>query len=192
MSMARKAPNFTRTTKIANDPCSVWMSASLDGENRSLVCLLQTIRAILESYYSRRMAGDRADVEDLVQDTLIAIYQYRDNYDLSRPLRGWLFGIARHKLIDYFRSQRSHIRLDLDLAEHISVNEGFESDVTTKLDIERLLGTLPSKQANAIRDTQITGMTAIESAARWDMGESDVRVSVHRGLRAMQRSVSLC
>jgi RNA polymerase sigma factor (sigma-70 family) len=123
---------------------------------------------------------------------LIAIYQYRDNYDLSRPLRGWLFGIARHKLIDYFRSQRSHIRLDLDLAEHISVNEGFESDVTTKLDIERLLGTLPSKQANAIRDTQITGMTAIESAARWDMGESDVRVSVHRGLRAMQRSVSLC
>jgi RNA polymerase sigma factor (sigma-70 family) len=189
MSIAYKAPHSTSAIKIANDPCSVWTNSNLDGEDRSLVCLLQAIRTILESFYSRRMTSNQADVEDLVQDTLIAIYQYRDSYDHSRSLRGWLFGIAHHKLIDYFRSQHSHIRFDL--AEHTLVNEGFEQDVATKLDIERLLGTLPSKQANVIRDTRITGMTSAEAAARWHMGESDVRVSVHRGLKAMQRSVSL-
>jgi RNA polymerase sigma factor (sigma-70 family) len=192
MSKSCKSRQLTRIIEIANDPCSVWMSANLDGEDPSIVYLLQAIRAILESFYSRRMASDRADVEDLVQDTLIAIYQYRDSYDCTRSLRGWLFGIAHHKLIDYFRSQRSHVRLDLDVAEHFLVNEGSESDVATNLDIERLLATLPSKQANVIRDTRITGMTAAESAARWHMGESDVRVSVHRGLKALQRSVSLC
>jgi RNA polymerase sigma factor (sigma-70 family) len=188
MSKVCQTPPFTRTYQVAGDPLSAWMNGVFDEEGPSLVRLLQAIRTILELFYSRRMMSDRADVEDLVQEALIAIYQHRDSYDQTRSFHGWLFGIARHKLIDYFRRQRRHIHFDL--IEHTLV--GPETDITAKLDVERLLSALPAKQANVIRDTQIIGLTAAESARRWRLGESDVRVSVHRGVKAMQQSTYSC
>jgi RNA polymerase sigma factor (sigma-70 family) len=188
MSNVCQAPPLARTYQVAGHPISAWMNGNFDEEGPSLVGPLQAIRAILESFYSRRMMSDRADVEDLVQEALIAIYQHRDSYDKSRSFRGWMFGIAQHKLIDYFRNQRRHIHFDL--VEHTLV--GPESDITAKLDVERLLNALPAKQANVIRDTQLLGLTAAECAKRWRLGESDVRVSVHRGVKAMQRSTCSC
>jgi RNA polymerase sigma-70 factor (ECF subfamily) len=190
MSKVCQTPPLTRTYQVAGDPLSAWMNGTFDEEGPSLVRLLQTIRTILESFYSRRMMSNRADVEDLVQEALIAIYQHRDSYDQTRSFHGWLFGIARHKLIDYFRNQRRHIHFDL--VEHTLVADGPESDITAKLDVERLLSELPTKQANLIRDTKIIGLTAAESAKRWQLGESDVRVSVHRGVKAMQQSTCPC
>jgi RNA polymerase sigma-70 factor (ECF subfamily) len=50
-----------------------------------------------------------------------------------------------------------------------------------------MLGTLPAKQAAAIRATKLDGLTVAEAAAREAISESDVKVSVHRGLRALAR-----
>ncbi|MEW6149880.1 MAG: sigma factor-like helix-turn-helix DNA-binding protein, partial [Pseudomonadota bacterium] len=47
------------------------------------------------------------------------------------------------------------------------------------------LGTLPPKQSRAIRDTHIDGQSIAEAATRAGIGESDVKISVHRGLRAL-------
>jgi len=44
------------------------------------------------------------DADDLVQDTFLAAWQQLHEYDLDRPFAGWLRGIAKHKVIDYFRA----------------------------------------------------------------------------------------
>jgi RNA polymerase sigma factor (sigma-70 family) len=186
MSKARHTPLLTRTYQVDGDLLNAWINGTFDEKSPSLARLMQAIRTILESFYSRRMTSDRADVEDLVQEALIAIYQHRYSYDQTRPFHGWLFGIARHKLIDYFRNQRKHIHFDL--VENTLAAGGPDLGIAEKLDVERLLSALPAKQANVIRDTQIIGLTAAECARHWRIGESDVRVSVHRGLKAMRRS----
>jgi DNA-directed RNA polymerase specialized sigma24 family protein len=53
------------------------------------------------------------------------------------------------------------------------------------MDIDRLLGELPIKQAEAIRATRLDGLSTAEAAARAKIGESDVKISVHRGLKAL-------
>ena len=51
--------------------------------------------------------------------------------------------------------------------------------------IDGMLDTLPAKQATAIRDTRLAGLSTAEAAARRGISESDVKISVHRGLKAL-------
>ena len=56
--------------------------------------------AYAESRIGRRTAG-----EDVVQETFIGFLTSLPNYDAKRPLEGWLFSIAAHKLTDHLRRQ---------------------------------------------------------------------------------------
>jgi len=53
------------------------------------------------------------------------------------------------------------------------------------MDVARLLSELSPKQARAIRDTHLDGLSVAEAARAADIGESDVKVSVHRGMKAL-------
>lgn len=64
--------------------------------------------------FVRACVQDAADADDLVQETFVAAWQRLDEYDRARPFAGWLRGIARHKLTDYFRNstaRRQHVRV---------------------------------------------------------------------------------
>jgi RNA polymerase sigma-70 factor (ECF subfamily) len=47
----------------------------------------------------------RAEAEDVVQETFIGFLTSLPNYDQRRPLEGYLFSIAAHKLTDYLRRE---------------------------------------------------------------------------------------
>jgi RNA polymerase sigma-70 factor, ECF subfamily len=47
----------------------------------------------------------RSAAEDLVQETFIGFLTSLPNFDGRRPLEGYLFSIAAHKLIDYLRRE---------------------------------------------------------------------------------------
>ena len=48
---------------------------------------------------------NRAAAEDVVQETFIGFLTSLPNYDPSRPLEGYLFSIAAHKLTDHLRRE---------------------------------------------------------------------------------------
>lgn len=90
-------------------------------------------------------------------------------------------------MIDQFR-RGSRLQL-LDGIEQELVEEGFVDDVTARLDVENLLATLPVKQSRTIRAIRIHGMSVAEAAQAEGIGESDVKVSVHRGLKSLMARV---
>ncbi len=49
--------------------------------------------------------SNRAAAEDVVQETFIGFLTSLPNYDTRRPLEGYLFSIAAHKLTDYLRRE---------------------------------------------------------------------------------------
>jgi RNA polymerase sigma-70 factor (ECF subfamily) len=161
------------------------MVSGLDGDAAAHAALLRAITPLLLGFYGRRLREGDGEVEDLVQETLIALHTRRASYDRDRPFTAWLFAIARYKLIDHLRRTRRAVPIDeLDLAA-----EGFEEASLARLDVARLLDALPAKQAGAIRDTRLNGLSVAEAATRAGIGESDVKVSVHRGLRALMARV---
>jgi RNA polymerase sigma-70 factor (ECF subfamily) len=50
------------------------------------------------------------EVEDLVQEALLAIHNNRHTYDVQRPLTTWCFAIAKYKLIDLLRRRGTKSR----------------------------------------------------------------------------------
>lgn len=164
------------------DQLKTWMTEGLDGDAASHAALLRALVSLLRAFYRRRVA-DSDVIEDLVQDTLIAVHTRRMSFDRDRPFLGWLFSIARYRMIDHFRRTRQ--TCPIEEVEELLFFEGFEDEVSASIDVDRLLATLPEKQADAIHRTRIVGHSTSEAASRAGIGESDVKVSVHRGLKAL-------
>jgi RNA polymerase sigma-70 factor (ECF subfamily) len=72
-------------------------------------------RALPEVYhYLLHRCGRRSLAEDLTSDTLLAAVQAVRRGAVTEPSTAWLVGIARHKLIDHWRStEREERRLRL-------------------------------------------------------------------------------
>jgi RNA polymerase sigma-70 factor (ECF subfamily) len=161
----------------------IWMLGGLDGDAAAHAALLRALVPLLRAFYRRRMQGADEDIEDLVQETLIAVHTKRATYDRDRPFTAWLYAVARYRMIDQFR--RARVAVPIEDVEDILVTEGFEDASAAKIDVDRLLGGLSPKQAQAIRDTHIDGLSIAEAADKARIGESDVKISVHRGLKAL-------
>jgi len=173
--------------RAGEEQLQAWMIAALDGSRVDYGHLLGALAPLLRDYFRHRSRGRDADMEDLVQETLIAVHTRRATYDRSRSFTPWLYAIARYKMIDHFRRARHLVQLDAG-EQSISI-PSFAEASDARLDVEELLAGLPSKQARAIRSTHIEGRSVAETASAQGIGQSDVKISVHRGLKALRRRV---
>lgn len=165
------------------------MLASLDGDGGAYARLLAALGGYLRSHFRRRLGADAADVEDLVQETLIAIHVKRAVYDRSQPFTPWAYGIARYKLLDHFRRAGARRQVPLDDAQDLFAEENPEEGAVRR-DVDKLLAILPERQRRLMRDVKIAGYSMEEAAERSDMSVSAVKVSIHRGMKRLEGEVS--
>lgn len=158
-----------------------------DGDAGCQAELFRTITPLLRSFYGCRMRDD-AEIDDLVQETLITVHYRCATYDPRRAFTAWLFAVARNKMNDYFRRRKCHVKIE-DVENMLSA-ESFENEVCARLDVGRLLDGLSAKQACAIRDIHISGFSVTEAAKRSGWSESNVKVSVHRGIKFLTSRVA--
>jgi RNA polymerase sigma-70 factor, ECF subfamily len=156
------------------------------GDTTSYAAFLRDLAALLRGYYRKRLHSVPDEVEDLVQEVLIAIHNQRHTYDEAQPVTAWAHAIARFKLVDFFRrrSARGGDHLDVDdVADELSVEDHDAADA--KRDVTTLLAELPPKQRAAIEWVKIEGLSIAEAAAKTGQSESLIKVNIHRGLKAL-------
>jgi len=164
------------------------MLMGLDGDAVAQGRLLSDLSAHLKLFFARRLGCDDADVEDLVQDCLIAVHVRRETFDRAGLFTPWAHAIARYKLIDHYRRKRVRSWSPLDHADELFAPD-WTDDAMHARDITRLLDSLPINQSDAIRKTRIEGLSTEEAAAATGLSPSLVKVSVHRGLKALMARV---
>lgn len=163
----------------------LWMRAQ-DGDEVAYRQSLDVIARRLRTYFRRRMSNAPADVEDLVQETLLAVHLQRGTYDPAFAVSAWFTAIARHKLIDLWR-RRGRQDAWIDTNEEVDDLEmtAPDSDPHGLRDLAVLLQTLPGVQREAIELTKLEGLTVAEASARTGVSESAIKVQVHRGLKRL-------
>ncbi len=160
------------------------MLAALAGDKAAYRGFLAAIGEQLGRYYRRRLPRADANVEDLVQETLIAIHSKRETYDTSLPFTPWLYAIARYKLLDHLR--RSRLRLTVSLEDAGDLFAGDDNEAASaRLDLEKLLAGLPASSQEIIRKVKLDGFSTADVAANTGKSEIAVRVALHRGLKAL-------
>ena len=164
---------------------SLWLSAQ-SGDETAYREALEQIARRLRGFLSRRMTNMPEDVEDLVQETLLAVHLQRGSYDPAFPVSAWVTAIAKHKMIDLWRRrgrrENRHQAID-DVAEYelVAPQDGCEAQT----DLEGLLRKLTVAQRQAITLTKLAGLSVSEAAMETGISESAIKVQVHRGLKRL-------
>ncbi|WGF90018.1 sigma-70 family RNA polymerase sigma factor [Marinivivus vitaminiproducens] len=161
------------------------MLEGLAGDGASYRLLLDELSRHLQRYFLRRLHGGlAADADDLVQETLMAVHSKRATYEQDRPFTPWAHAIARYKLLDYLRQRRVRPTVSLDDAGELFADDTVEA-TAARMDVERLLDTLPPRTGTLIRKVKIEGGSVAEAASANGMSESAVKVGIHRGMKAL-------
>lgn len=161
------------------------MLMGLAGDSAAQLQLLELCAERLRDYYLRRLPNREFDVEDLVQESLIAIHRRRSSYDTRQPFTAWLHTIARYKLVDHLRAQYRRRTVPMTDAADMIFSEFDAPELGVSCDVERLLGGLPKAQRDAIRLVRLEGLSVAEAAERTGHSESNIKVLTHRGMKAM-------
>jgi RNA polymerase sigma-70 factor (ECF subfamily) len=152
--------------------------------------LLMDLSAHLRAFLRRRLGQLSDEVEDLVQETLLAIHNQRHTFDPAQPLTAWVHAIAKYKLIDAFRrrARRDVLTVPLDDAHAVLAATDVEP-AEARRDLAKLLDGLPARQRLPIVYMKIEGLSVVETARRTGMSISAVKVAVHRGLKALAAKI---
>ena len=163
----------------------LWLRAQSGDEAAYRQCL-GLLAARLRGYLKRRLSAFPDEVEDLVQETLLALHLQRGTYDPTLPVSAWALAIARHKLVDLWRRRGRrdglHDPID-DVDEQLLATE--PDDGGARRDLATLLQVLPEAQRQAIVLTKLEGLSVAEAAVRTGASESAIKVQVHRGLQRL-------
>ncbi len=103
----------------------------------------------------RRLAGGRAQAEDLFQDTMMTVYQRLAEFRGEAPIGAWVRQIAVTKCLMYLRSPWHRARLNLDVtpvdgaAAYERLLPSTPAPLAETVDVERALASL-SPTARAV------------------------------------------
>jgi DNA-directed RNA polymerase specialized sigma24 family protein len=115
------------------------MRAYRDGDGRAFEALYTRHKGGTYRYFLRHVDGDRATADELHQDVWLRVIGSRDRYEPTAKFSTWLYTLARHRLIDHWRTRSG---LTLASLEDESVGAQAEESVgaTRQIDDEPLRG----------------------------------------------------
>jgi len=152
----------------------------------SLLVLLTTVAR----QFARQRLGTVPWIDDVVQETLLAVHGARHTWDASRPFAPWFYAIASNRMIDVLRRERRVASreiggdLEIDFASAPARAEREDIDVEA---IHAAVAALPARQQQVIKGLKFEDRSVREVAGRLNMSESAVKVTAHRGYRALRR-----
>ena len=140
--------------------------------------------------YSIQYTKSSEDAEEIVQDVFVQLWQNREKIRQSDTLQALLFIIAKHHLINAYRSKVNHPVYEEYIyhLDKLSVNDtssDIEYDEFVKeLQIE--IDKLPSTQQNVIRLSRLQELSNKEIAEKLSLSEQTVKNQLSIGLKALR------
>ncbi len=160
--------------------------SGMDGDAVAYRTFLSELTRHLRGYLRKRIPQLADDVEDLVQEILLAVHNGRHTYRPDEPLTAWVHAIARYKLMDFFRARARRESLQDPIDDYLDIFAASDDEPSeARRDIGKLLDQLPDKQRLPILHVKLEGLSVAETAQLTGLSESAVKVGVHRGLKAL-------
>ena len=153
-----------------------------------------------------RMTRNRADAEDLLQETFLRAYRGYGGFTEGTNLRAWLYRILTNTYINSYRAkQRRPDETDLDDVEDLYLYRrlgGLEAsergrsaedelmDVLTEAEVKQAIEDLPDQFRMAVLLADVEGFSYKEIAEILDVPIGTVMSRLHRGRKHLQKSLA--
>ena len=158
------------------------------GDQAAYASLLVLLTSMTRRFACARL-GPVPWIDDVVQETLLAVHRARQTYDPGRPFAPWFYAVASSRLIDVIRRERrvSSRELPGDMLPEAVVEETSGHDEIDVEAIHAAVASLPQRQREVIEALKFEDQSVREVAGRLSMSESAVKVTAHRGYQALKR-----
>ncbi|HEN8798411.1 sigma-70 family RNA polymerase sigma factor [Pseudomonas sp. CM25] len=162
----------------------------MQGDEQAYRAFLSALAVHLRAFLRRRLAGRPHEVEDLLQEVLLAVHNARHTYLPGQPLTAWVQAIARYKLADHWRAFARHEALHepLDEEQALFASEDDQPQEASR-DLGLLLRSLPDRQRLPIQHVKLEGLSVEQTARLTGLSSSAVKVGIHRGLKALAKMI---
>jgi RNA polymerase sigma-70 factor, ECF subfamily len=162
------------------------LARGLTGDEPAYRTFLTELAAHLRSWLRGRLARLPQEIEDLLQEVLLAVHNQRHTFDPKQPLNPWVHAIARYKIVDLLRRRSRNEMLNDPLDDDDQLFVASDGDAAdARYDLAKLLDELPDRQRLPILYVKIEGASVADAAKRTGMSESAVKVGIHRGLKSL-------
>lgn len=169
------------------------MARAREGDQRAYAELLVLVTRLVRAYVRRRV-GAVAWVDDVVQETLLSVHRARATYDPRRPFEPWLYAIAGNRLVDALRKERRIAARELTGLDAPEPAAAVAADVPAEVNLDAVLAALdrlPARQQEVVRAMKLGGESAETVGQRLGMTRTAVKVTAHRGYRALRRMLGV-
>lgn len=170
----------------AFDPAHVRQAQ--DGDEQARNDLLQRLEPVVRGYFIKRIGAD-ADIDDLVQNTLVRVHKGLNDLEKPGSLKAFAMKAALFELQDYYRGR-------YDMKEHLYDPEmppqrtTAPEDRSAHIDLEKALEVLTPK-ARRIMELREYGYLYREIAQMLDTTEAAVKMQVKRAFEKMKEALSV-
>ena len=162
---------------------SALMARTQAGDQEAYRALLADIGPALQSFLRRRVS-DQSEVEDVLQDVLMAMHRARHTFDARRPLEPWIFTIARNVAIDHARQRISRGNWEV-LVDELPERAG-SGALPDPVRLDQALAKLPPAQREAFEMLKLEGLTVTAAAERVGTTPGALKVRAHRAYKALR------
>jgi len=168
------------------------MATAQNGDQPSYARLLRELAPLL-----RRLArqgwprGSAADIEDVLQETLLSLHLSRHTYDPNRPFMPWLLTLLRRRVADGVRrrAQTSRREIAIDGFDVTSLPFATNNEQDAAVDADRLneaIAHLPPGQRQAIELLKQKEMTLQQASGATGISVAALKVATHRAIKALR------
>jgi RNA polymerase sigma-70 factor (ECF subfamily) len=171
------------------------MQAAQDGDRAAYAELLGALVPLLRRVLGRQRPYLSADdVEDLVQDILLAVHGARATYDAARPFLPWLMAIAHNRAVDAVRRHSRRSAREVAVDEYPETFEVAETNYAEDaygdpVALRQAIDGLPEGQRRAIELLKLHEMSLKEASAVSGMSIGSLKVATHRATRSLRFAI---
>lgn len=128
-----------------------------------------------------RITMNKAEAEDVVQDTLLKVWECREDWNQINNLEAFAIATCRNRALDVVkRAGRDTENLD-EMAHFNSQTPHEQLEAREEISlVRRLMDSLPEVQRTIMLLRDIEGKTYQEIAQTLDISETQVKVYLHR------------
>jgi RNA polymerase sigma-70 factor (ECF subfamily) len=164
------------------------MERAQGGEEGAYAELLVLLTAAARSYVRLRVGAPVPWIDDVVQETLIAVHHARHTFDGRRPFAPWFYAIARNRFVDVVRREQRVRRHEVVGDAWPELGSGTDAPSSVDMDaVQKALASLPPRQREVVEAIKLRDESVRDIAARLGMTMTSVKVTAHRGYRTLRR-----
>ncbi len=146
--------------------------------------------------YVRRQCGDCPEAEELYQDIWLRLIDRRRQWRGDERFKPWLYGIAHHRVVDFWRRQGRSVEDPLEDADIVPLNQPWPEALQLIRDcVERLfhlLGHLAETQRSAFLLKEEAGLSLQQIADVTGVGRETVKSRLRYAVRRLRAGLEDC